>query len=95
MVRQGEIAEGMNADGVFLAWGAPSRIYEFSKDGKQGKRWDYSVSVPIRHHDYFNPYDRYYRRYDRFPSESVTYVSRKVASVWFINDKLTSWERQR
>ena len=45
-VQQGEIAEGMSKQAVFLAWGRPDRAAKGSKNGKTYERWSYTGYSP-------------------------------------------------
>ncbi len=103
-VRRGEIASGMSKDAVFLAWGDASRVYQGDKDGKSRERWDYlsTKAVPSPYGPYARPYGRpygYRGRYcdyrDPFYGNDTTYVTTRVASVWFVEGKVDSWERVR
>jgi hypothetical protein len=106
LVQQGQITRGMPLDAVMLAWGPPSRRFQGSKDSKKTERWDYDDSRPVYIAHFYSDYPYHiggYGPYDhsRFSGvglgvgPEVTYVPYRVASVWFINDRLDSWERAR
>ncbi|MBC8126768.1 MAG: hypothetical protein H8M99_06445 [Gloeobacteraceae cyanobacterium ES-bin-144] len=102
LVQQGQIAQGMSADAVYLAWGDPDRIFQGYKDGKSTDRWDYASSRPVYVSGFYGaygyrpygPYGRYsYLGYGMGPE--VAYIPYRVASVWFVNNRLDGWERAR
>jgi hypothetical protein len=105
LVRQGQIDKGMTTDGVYLAWGKPSREYEGSENGGSTLRWDYSGSTPVYTNSFYGgwgygygygPYGRYgypYHGYGFGPE--VTYVPYRRASVLFKGGRVSSWERSR
>ncbi len=100
LVEQGEIERGMSPDAVYLAWGSPSRSFQGSKDGKRTDRWDYAGSMPVYTTGFYGGYGygRYgpHRRYGYYGfGPEVTYVPFRVASVWFLNNRVDSWERAR
>lgn len=101
LVRDGQIAEGMDQDAVALAWGSPSEEMEGLRDGKRMQRWDYNGSEPVMTHSFFGGYHSgAYGRYNYsgigagFGPE-VTYLPRRKASVWFVNGRVDEWERVR
>ena len=100
LVEQGKIDRGMSQDAVWLAWGAPSRVLENSKDGKPGERWDYTRTEPVYTTSAFAPYGYgwggprgYYPYYGFAVFPEVAYVPYRSASVWFVRDRVDSWER--
>ncbi len=106
LVQQGKIAPGMPPDAVLLAWGAPDRRYEGSIASKPTERWDYIASAPITGPGYFYGgygfgYGRYAPYYQGFPGwgyaigPEIVYVPDRLASVWFVNQLVDSWERTR
>jgi hypothetical protein len=102
LVRQGQIATGMPADAVYMAWGRPARIFNGSKDGKNRERWDYAATRPTYVQTMSSPYyhgpyglRRYYRYNDPMMMPEVAYVPYLQASVWFMNGKVESWEREK
>lgn len=102
LVRQGQIATGMSTDAVYMAWGRPARIFNGSKNGKNQERWDYAGARPTYSHPMSSPYYRgpygprgYYRYHDPMMMPEVAYVPYRVASVWFMNGKVESWEREQ
>lgn len=106
LVEQGQVARGMSTDAVYLAWGRPSGVFQGSKAGKATERWDYAGSRPVYVTSFYGgygygygPYGRYgHRGYSGFGyglGPEVAYVPYRVASVWFINQRVDSWERAR
>jgi hypothetical protein len=103
LVQQGLIARGMPADGVYLAWGSPSRVYQGSKGGKATERWDYAGTRPVYTTSFFGSYGYgpYHRgRYGYYGSgfglgPEIAYVPYRAATVWFENNRVESWERVR
>jgi hypothetical protein len=102
LVQQGQIARGMSPDGVYLAWGGPSRVFQGSKNGKYAERWDYAGSRPVYTTGFFGSYAYGpYRPYYGYSGlgfgvgPEVTYIPYRVASVWFLNSRVDSWERVR
>lgn len=101
LVRQGQISRGMSPDTVTLAWGYPDRRFEGYRNSKRSERWDYSGSRPVYTTSFYGGYG--YGRYGRrgysglglgFGPE-VTYIPHHLASVWFVNNRVDSWERAR
>lgn len=108
LVRQGRITDGMTQEAVVLAWGTPSQRFQGSQNSKATERWDYAGSRPIYTNQFYGGfgyggygrYGRYCRRgYSDFGylgfGPEVTYVPYRVASVWFLNNRVDSWERVR
>jgi hypothetical protein len=104
LVQQGQIARGMPPDAVYLAWGAPSRSFQGYKDGKNTERWDYAGSRPVYTTGFYGSYGygpygyrgRYgYSGFGFGMGPEVAYIPYRVASVWFVNSRVESWERAR
>lgn len=103
LVRQGQIATGMSTDAVYMAWGRPARVFHGSKDGRNRERWDYAGTRPTHVQPMVSPYyyprpygaRGYYRYRDPFMMPDVAYVPYREASVWFVDGKVESWERER
>lgn len=103
LVQQGQIARGMNADAVYLAWGAPAETFQGSKDGKSTERWDYAGSRPVYSTNFYGAYGYGYGPYGRRGysgyglgyGPEVAYIPFRLASVWFVNSRVDSWERAR
>lgn len=104
LVEQGQIAPGMSTDAVLLAWGFPGRRFEGSKDSRMTERWDYATVVPV--YSPVFPYGAYgygcggYGRRGYYGGgfgfgPEITYLPQRVASVWFIDRRVDSWERLR
>lgn len=101
LVQKGEISRGMPADAVYFAWGRPSRVFQGSKDEKTTERWDYAGSQPVYTTGFYGAYGYPYRGYGRYGytglgfgfGPDVTYIPYRVASVWFLNSRVDSWER--
>jgi hypothetical protein len=105
LVRQGQLSAGMSPDAVTLAWGPPDQRFEGSKNGKHTERWDYAGSRPVYSSNYFGGfgygfggygYGRYgYSGLGWGLGPQVEYIPYRVASVWFTNHRVESWERLR
>ncbi len=99
LVQQGQITRGMSADGVLLAWGRPSQRYEGFKNEKAIERWDYAGSQPVYNSNFYGSYG--YGPYGRYSGlgygvgPEIAYVPTHLASVWFANNRVDSWERAR
>ncbi len=103
LVEQGQVARGMSPDAVMLAWGYPAQRYEGSKESKKAERWDYAGSRPVYtstlHGGYGYGHGSY--RHHGYPGygygfgPEVAYIPYRVASVWFVNSRVDSWERLR
>lgn len=107
LVEQGQIARGMSTDAVYLAWGDPSGVFQGSKEGKSSERWDYAGSRPVYTTGFYGSYGYgpYYGHghHGRYGysglgfgvGPEVAYVPYRVASVWFVNNRVDAWERAR
>ena len=106
LVEQGQIARGMSPDAVMLAWGYPARRFEGSKDSKRTERWDYAGSQPVYTSTFYGGYGYGYGPHGHYGHHGypvygygfgpeVAYIPYRVASVWFINSQVDSWERIR
>lgn len=110
LVQQGQIAPGMSPDGVLLAWGFPDQRFEGSRNSKMTARWDYATTVPVHSSTFFiSPYGRRYGPYGRYGPywqqgysdfgfaavPEIAYIPYRVASVWFVDDRVDAWERVR
>lgn len=102
LARQGQIAHGMSPTAVEIAWGLPSQRFEGYKDGKSTERWDYTGSKPVYSTSFYSgwgygpygPYGRYSTLGYGIGPE-VVYVPYRMASVWFINNRVDAWELNR
>jgi hypothetical protein len=99
-VEKGLIAPGMSPDAVFLAWGAPSDRFQGAKNNMLTERWDYAGSQPIYTQNFNGFYGcgigqgRFRNRGLAFAmGPDVTFIPYRIASVWFVNDRVDSWER--
>jgi outer membrane protein assembly factor BamE (lipoprotein component of BamABCDE complex) len=101
LVRQGQLAPGMPPDAVLLAWGSPEQTFDGSKNGKRTSRWDYASLQPVYTTGFYGgygygryPYGRYYGGGFAVGPE-IAYIPSRVASVWFVNERVDGWERLR
>lgn len=103
LVEQGQISQGMSPEAVLLAWGPPDQSFEGSKDSKPTGRWDYLGTRPVYSSNYFGPfgyglggYGRYgYPGLDFGVGPDIAFIPYRLASVWFVNQHVDSWERIR
>lgn len=101
LVEQGRIDRGMPPDAVYLAWGAPSRTFQGSKGGRLTERWDYAGSRPVHFNTFHGSFGHYFgprRRHGWYGAgwgPEVAYVPYRIGSVWFIDNRVDSWERGR
>jgi hypothetical protein len=106
LVQQGQITRGMTTDAVYLAWGAPSGTFQGSKDGKATERWDYTGTRPVTVTNFYGGYGYGYGPYGAYGRHGygdygfglgpeIAYIPYRVASVWFVNNRVDSWERAR
>ena len=104
LVQQGQITRGMSPDAVYLAWGGPSRIFQGSKNGKNTERWDYAGSRPVYTTGFYGSYGYgSYGRRGRYGysglgfgvGPEVAYIPYRIASVWFLNNRVDAWERAK
>lgn len=106
LVQQGQLSRGMSPDAVTLAWGLPDQVFEGSKDSKPAGRWDYLGTQPIYPGNYFGGFGYGFGGYGPYARRGyygagfavgpdVAYVPYRLASVWFINHHVDSWERAR
>lgn len=100
LVRNGRIERGMSQDAVYLAWGAPSRVFHGAKGKVVTERWDYAGSRPVYYDGFYGSYGRWYgpsRRYGYGAAwtPEVAYIPYRIASVWFVDNRVDSWERAR
>lgn len=101
LVEKGLISRGMRPDAVYLAWGGPDRTFDGSKDSRSTQRWDYAGTRPVYTTNYFggfgyNGYGPYgYSGLGLGFGPDVAYIPYRVASVWFVDDRVDAWERVR
>lgn len=101
LVERGELARGMSADAVFLAWGSPSQRYQGLQGDIVTDRWDYSGSQPVVNNHFGINYgiDRGWGRRSSYSGFSfgpeIQYVPYREATVLFKNSKVDSWERMQ
>lgn len=100
LVSQGRIEKGMSKQGVYLAFGQPSRKSEGFRDGASFERWDYTGLRPYYYnsvHGYFgrgwghHRYDHYYHGFAFAPT--VEYVPYRSSTVLFRRGVVDAWER--
>ena len=99
----GKITEGMNRDGVWVAWGPANRISELSENGNRYEIWRYTGLQPVYHSSFgvgfgvSNYHGRHFRasRFDPFYDYSYTpdYIPYLAAEVKFRSGLVKSWER--
>lgn len=99
-VRNGQITPGMSADAVLLAWGGPSNRFQGVKDKTLTERWDYAGSQPVYTQNFYGFYGggfgpRRYRNADLAFAlrPDIEYIPYRIASVWFVDQRVDSWER--
>ena len=101
-VQAGKVEEGMSKEGVFLAWGPPSRVAKGSSGGKPLEKWVYTGERPVFRQVYgfgggaWGPgvWGRgYCGFYDPFifAGPSVDYVPFDAAHVDFVGGKVTAF----
>ena len=106
LVQQGQISRGMSPEAVVLAWGSPDQRFEGSKDSKPTGRWDYLGSRPVYSASYFGAFGYGFGGYGPYGypgythlgsavGPDIAYVPYRLASVWFVNQRVDSWERVR
>lgn len=103
LVSQGQISRGMSPNAVFFAWGNPSQRFEGYSDSKKTTRWDYVGTRPVYTTNFDGGYGYYghhgpynHHGYSTFGfGPEIAYVPDRYASVWFVNDRVDSWERSR
>lgn len=105
LVQGGQIDRGMSPDAVMLAWGFPAQQFEGLRESRRTTRWDYTTAVPVYPPTYFyggygyGRYGHYSRRgYSDFGfalGPDIAYIPSRVASVWFVDQRVDAWERIR
>jgi hypothetical protein len=104
LVQRGELAKGMSPDAVLLAWGSPAMRYEGYQQGRAAERWDYTAARPVYANPYFGAYSfAGYGHYGHYPysgygfgfGPELAYLPYCRASVWFVGNRVDSWERLR
>jgi hypothetical protein len=101
LVEKGQIDQGMSQDAVYLAWGSPSRVFQGSKNDRVTERWDYAGSRPVYTNTFYGSYGRCYGPYRRYGysgigwGPEVAYIPYRIGSVWFVDNRVDSWERAR
>ena len=98
LVQNGQIAQGMSPEAVFLAWGYPnSSPYVGQIGNKQVVRWVYTTMRPVMvtpqwSGPYWGPYGWYNPYYDM---PQTAYVPENTANVTFENGKVVTWSSRR
>ncbi len=103
LVEQGQISRGMPPEAVLLAWGPPDQRFEGSRDSKPTGRWDYLGSRAVQSTNHFGAFRSGFRGYGRFGypgagfgvGPDIVFIPYRRASVWFVNQRVDSWERLR
>lgn len=100
LVAQGQIDRSMSGDAVMLAWGLPDQRFEGSRNSRSTERWDYATSMPVHSTGFgygrLGPRGRWGHPAVGFGfGPEIVYIPRRVASVWFIDQRVDSWERLR
>lgn len=106
LIQQGQICRGMSPDAVYFAWGRPSSSFQGSKNGQLTERWDYAGSRPVQTTTFYGSYGYGYGGYGPYGRHGgpmigvgfgpeVAYIPYRIASVWFINQRVDAWERAR
>lgn len=101
LVRNGEIAKGMDKEAVALAWGSPSGRVDGLRNGKPMELWDYQGTKPVVTHNFYGGYGRGgygHYRYSGFGAgfgPDISYLPYRKASVWFLHGRVDEWERVR
>ncbi|MDO4409763.1 MAG: hypothetical protein Q4C05_00595 [Akkermansia sp.] len=99
LVSVGQIAEGMTAPAVYLAWGNPNSVAEGKVKGVHTTRWIYSTLQPI--YSMHSPFwygpgwgPGFYRPWYPYYND-VTYIPVNTGYVLFRNGKVVAWEHRR
>jgi hypothetical protein len=101
LVQDGRIERGMSPDAVYLAWGPPSRVLQGAKGNQMTERWDYAGSRPVYYNTFYGSYGRWYGPYRRHGyygagwAPEVAYIPYRIGTVWFVDNRVDSWERAR
>jgi hypothetical protein len=96
LVAQGQIAEGMSPSAVYLALGNPDRKSNGRKNGRTFERWDYTSLQPVMvnnfHYGDWGGGRRHHGWSGYGIGQSIEYIPYRSSSVWFLNNKVDSWE---
>ncbi len=102
LVGKGLITRGMSPEAVALAWGNPAQRFEGSKKSRQTERWDYTGSRPAYSTNFYGGYGRggflpygygHYSSLGFGLGPEISSIPCRIASVWFIDQRVDSWER--
>ncbi len=101
LVERGQIDRGMSQDAVYFAWGSPASVFQGSNNGRPTERWDYAGSRPVFTNTFHGSYSRFHGscwrgRYSGVGwGPEVVHIPYRLGSVWFIDNRVDSWERAR
>ena len=102
LIREGKIKEGMNKDGVYLAWGTPASVRQGSENGRDFESWSYVGQYPVYSDNLVYRTAHYEDRYGRHRHASyvdvvptVNYLPYNKAEVEFSNGQVKKWDRMR
>jgi hypothetical protein len=106
LVQQGQITRSMTPDAVYLAWNAPTRSFQGAQNGKITERWDYASSYPVQVTNFYGSYGYGYGRHGYYGHHGysgvgfgigpeIAYVPYRIASVWFVDNRVDAWERAK
>lgn len=97
LVQQGEIAEGMNKDAVYIAWGQPDNVGRGRERGKAIEEWIYE-GVRTEYVSSYRPVPviygsrgRYYRTWDYAFDPVLVSYQYPYKTVLFENGKAVGW----
>lgn len=110
LVTQGEVAEGMSRDAVYLAWGRPDMVRSGSREGRESESWAYFDSTPVQTVSVgfgtggYSPFYTDFGFHPRFGygvgpgwsyGSGVDFVGHVEKTVQFSGGRVIAWERLR